>query len=134
MSLMIATCWLLSLAIGLPPIFGWKTKKDIPEECLYPTDIPAYVIYSILFSFYIPNSVMLFVYVNIYRLAMKQISKKKKRTATQLKLVEIEQNNNINANTAAANDMRMIEGEKKQNFDHSQGNAQFLNNLKCVCL
>ena len=76
---------------------------------------------------------MLFVYVNIYRLAMKQISKKKKRTATQLKLVEIEQNNNINANAAAANDMRMIDGEKKQNFDHSQGNAQFLNNLKCVC-
>ena len=66
--------WLLATAISVPPLFGWRNERDDPNQCNL-TSGQGYVIYSALGSFYIPLIVMLFVYSQIYRVAVKQSAK-----------------------------------------------------------
>ena len=116
---LIAGCWILSLVIALPPILGVfegepeptqttlhpptnvEELPDAENQCMQPIHVSEYVIYSILFSFYIPNSIMVFVYVNIYKLAMKRISTKTRVSKHQFQLMPLEKNNNDTNNKNA---------------------------------
>ena len=66
--------WLLSLAISVAPLFGWKEPREPgadPGVCDV-TKQTGYVLFSVAGSFYIPLSVILVVYYRVYRAAVRQ--------------------------------------------------------------
>ncbi|CAF1057133.1 unnamed protein product [Adineta steineri] len=66
--------WLCSGLISFPAIAYWHLNPQQYKEnrCLFSDDIK-YVVFSSLISFYIPLFVMIFVYIRIYRAAVKQL-------------------------------------------------------------
>nr|UYI00197.1 alpha-1A adrenergic receptor [Neoseiulus barkeri] len=72
----VTTCvvvWVLSFFISVGPLFGWRDppNPDLKYSCEV-TKQKGYVIFSVLFSFYIPTLVILVVYQRIYRAATRQ--------------------------------------------------------------
>lgn len=72
----VTTCvvvWVLSFIISVGPLFGWRDppSPDSRYSCEV-TKQTGYVIFSVLFSFYIPTFVILVVYQRIYRAATRQ--------------------------------------------------------------
>ncbi|XP_003409290.1 5-hydroxytryptamine receptor 7 [Loxodonta africana] len=76
MAKMILAVWLLSASITLPPLFGWAQNVNDNKVCLISQDF-GYTIYSTAVAFYIPMSVMLFMYFQIYKAAKKSAAKHK---------------------------------------------------------
>ncbi|XP_060623029.2 5-hydroxytryptamine receptor 7 isoform X1 [Anolis sagrei] len=76
MAKMILCVWLLSASITLPPLFGWAQNINDDKVCLISQDF-GYTIYSTAVAFYIPMSVMLFMYYQIYKAAKKSAAKHK---------------------------------------------------------
>ena len=70
---MIAVVWVAAVAITCPPIFGWREKDRLDDSsfCTLTKD-PGYIIYSSLGSFYVPLTVMVFVYIRIFIVAIKR--------------------------------------------------------------
>ncbi|CAF0951283.1 unnamed protein product [Adineta steineri] len=66
--------WLCSGLISFPAIVYWRLVVGQYEKnrCLFPDDI-FYILTSSSISFYIPLFVMIFVYIRIYRAAIKQL-------------------------------------------------------------
>ncbi|XP_065074957.1 probable G-protein coupled receptor No18 [Ochlerotatus camptorhynchus] len=62
--LMIFVVWLVALAITCPPILGWYDQDRERNECQYNQN-KGYVVFSAMGSFFIPMSVMLYVYSKI---------------------------------------------------------------------
>lgn len=67
----IAAIWLLSVAISIGPLIGWRDKDPTPGVCSITKD-SGYVIFSVLCSFYIPSLVIVVIYTKIYKEAIKQ--------------------------------------------------------------
>jgi len=70
----IVAVWLLSLAISVAPLFGWKEPREPgsdPGICNV-TKQTGYVLFSVAGSFYIPLFVILIVYYRVYREAVRQ--------------------------------------------------------------
>ena len=64
--------WLLSIAISVAPLFGWKEPPpDDPTICEVTKQL-GYVLFSVAGSFYIPLIIILVVYFRVYREAMNQ--------------------------------------------------------------
>nr|XP_028584376.1 5-hydroxytryptamine receptor 7 [Podarcis muralis] len=76
MAKMILSVWLLSASITLPPLFGWAQNINDDKVCLISQDF-GYTIYSTAVAFYIPMSVMLFMYYQIFKAAKKSAAKHK---------------------------------------------------------
>nr|CAA80654.1 5HTx serotonin receptor [Mus musculus] len=76
MAKMILSVWPLSASITLPPLFGWAQNVNDDKVCLISQDF-GYTIYSTAVAFYIPMSVMLFMYYQIYKAARKSAAKHK---------------------------------------------------------
>ncbi|MGH0119698.1 UNVERIFIED_CONTAM: hypothetical protein FKN15_058651 [Acipenser sinensis] len=66
--------WLLSASITLPPLFGWAQNVNDDKVCLISQDF-GYTIYSTAVAFYIPMSVMLIMYYQIYKAAKRSAAK-----------------------------------------------------------
>ncbi|XP_072177858.1 alpha-1A adrenergic receptor-like [Diadema setosum] len=62
----IVLVWVLSFAIAVGPLFGWRPVKDDPYECPLSDSID-YVFFSVSGSFYIPLIVIIVLYVRIYQ-------------------------------------------------------------------
>ncbi|CAI4225577.1 unnamed protein product [Auanema sp. JU1783] len=62
----IILAWLLSLIISLPPLIGWRHQQR-NQECVISSDL-GYVLYSASGSFYIPITIILFVYWRIHKI------------------------------------------------------------------
>jgi dopamine receptor D1-like len=60
--------------ISFPAVAYWRlaVRQYDVNHCLFPDDI-YYIVFSSLISFYIPLFVMIFVYIRIYRAAVKQL-------------------------------------------------------------
>ncbi|CAF0975118.1 unnamed protein product [Adineta ricciae] len=71
---LLAAVWLCSGLISFPAIAYWRLNPRQYNEdlCQFPDDV-YYVLFSSLISFYIPLFVMIFVYIRIYRAAVKQL-------------------------------------------------------------
>uniref|UniRef100_A0A4W3JSS7 5-hydroxytryptamine receptor 7 n=1 Tax=Callorhinchus milii TaxID=7868 RepID=A0A4W3JSS7_CALMI len=74
MAKMILCVWLLSASITLPPLFGWAKNVNDGKVCLISQDF-GYTIYSTAAAFYIPMSVMLLMYHQIFKAAKKSAAK-----------------------------------------------------------
>lgn len=68
---LIVCLWILSFAISLGPLIGWREKNRLPDSCAVTTQ-PGYVIFSVLGSFYIPSFIIIAIYSIIYREAKIQ--------------------------------------------------------------
>ena len=63
--------WVLSVAISIAPLIGWKEKgNNSPNECTVTKQV-GYVIFSVSGSFYIPMLITVIVYTRIYREAAR---------------------------------------------------------------
>ncbi|CAF0902633.1 unnamed protein product [Rotaria sordida] len=71
---LLVAVWLCSGLISFPAIAYWRlvVRQYETHRCLFPDDI-YYIVFSSLISFYIPLFVMIFVYIRIYRAAIKQL-------------------------------------------------------------
>ncbi|XP_038629881.1 5-hydroxytryptamine receptor 7 [Scyliorhinus canicula] len=74
MAKMILCVWLLAASITLPPLFGWAKNINDGKVCLISQDF-GYTIYSTAVAFYIPMSVMLLMYHQIFKTAKKSAAK-----------------------------------------------------------
>ncbi|OWF42719.1 alpha-2A adrenergic receptor-like [Mizuhopecten yessoensis] len=89
--LMMASVWVVSTVICVPPLIGWKNPLKATEYplCLLSSET-GYIIYSAMGSFYIPAIIMVMVYYQIYRAAKlrarrgnkKDIKKKEQKKKT----------------------------------------------------
>ncbi|XP_066265881.1 octopamine receptor-like [Branchiostoma lanceolatum] len=86
---MIATVWMSSALVCLPPLFGWKSGEDTAGDERASDDAPGcqlnsspgYVVFSSVSSFYIPLGVLIFVYTSIIRAVRKRFKVRNKITA-----------------------------------------------------
>ncbi|XP_064484806.1 tyramine/octopamine receptor-like isoform X2 [Ornithodoros turicata] len=70
--LMVAVAWILSAAITCPPMFGWREdSRQNSTDCSYNMN-QGYVIYSACGSFFIPATIMVYVYWRIFAVARKR--------------------------------------------------------------
>lgn len=64
--------WILSIAISVAPLLGWKEPPpDDPSVCEVTQQV-GYVLFSVSGSFYIPLAIILIVYFRVYREALNQ--------------------------------------------------------------
>ncbi|KAA3672745.1 5-hydroxytryptamine receptor 1 [Paragonimus westermani] len=73
---MISLVYLLSALIVLPPIFGWAPPTYEHIDAIYSCEMnrqPSYVIFSAFGSFFIPAILILFVYVQLFRLTRQRL-------------------------------------------------------------
>ncbi|XP_063706203.1 probable G-protein coupled receptor No18 [Culicoides brevitarsis] len=63
---MILVVWVLALAITCPPLIGWYEpgRRERDYECRY-NENKGYVVFSAMGSFFIPMTVMIYVYIRI---------------------------------------------------------------------
>ncbi|XP_002734932.1 alpha-2C adrenergic receptor-like [Saccoglossus kowalevskii] len=82
---MIASVWILSGIISIPPLFGWRS--DEPADPIYPicllSEDTGYILYSTSGSFFVPAFVMIVVYIRIWYAA-------KHRARTSLRMGKVE--------------------------------------------
>ena len=63
--LMVATSWVLSAAISLPPLFGGLNADEyVNDECVVSQD-PGYTVYSTVGAFYLPLAIILIIYAKV---------------------------------------------------------------------
>ena len=82
---MVICVWTLSAIISMPPLLGWGRASNSLKElgiCLVSQDF-LYQIYATLFAFYIPLSIMIFLYLKIYK-TVQSIKKKEIKTCGRL--------------------------------------------------
>ena len=82
--IMIGLSWAISACISIPPLFGWKDAENDPDStglCLISQDW-GYTVYSTVGAFYLPLSVIIIIYIKIFRAARNRIRKKRFKKAT----------------------------------------------------
>ncbi|XP_059827294.1 5-hydroxytryptamine receptor 5A-like [Hypanus sabinus] len=91
-NIMIVLTWVLSSVISLSPLFGWgKTYSEQDEQCQVSQE-PSYTIFSTFGAFYLPLSVVLFVYWKIYKAAKFRIGTRRTNTITPMpEVVEVKE-------------------------------------------
>uniref|UniRef100_UPI00398E9664 5-hydroxytryptamine receptor 1B-like isoform X1 n=1 Tax=Pristiophorus japonicus TaxID=55135 RepID=UPI00398E9664 len=78
---MIATVWVISICISIPPLFWRQAKAGELTECMVNTDQIFYTIYSTFGAFYIPTLLLLALYGRIYVEARSRILKQTPKAA-----------------------------------------------------
>nr|APC23842.1 alpha-1 adrenergic receptor [Platynereis dumerilii] len=68
----IISVWLLSSAISVAPLLGWKDPPNPDPRVCEVTKQLGYVLFSVAGSFYIPLAIILIVYFRVYREALLQ--------------------------------------------------------------
>lgn len=63
--------WLSSMVISIGPLLGWKEAPPENDQHCSITEEPGYAVFSSLFSFYLPLTVILVMYFNIYVVARR---------------------------------------------------------------
>ncbi|XP_041117286.1 5-hydroxytryptamine receptor 5A-like [Polyodon spathula] len=79
-SIMIALTWVLSAVISLSPLFGWGEAYTADDKNCQVSQEPSYTIFSTFGAFYLPLSVVLFVYWKIYKAAKFSIGSRRRNT------------------------------------------------------
>ncbi|XP_019644435.1 PREDICTED: LOW QUALITY PROTEIN: alpha-1A adrenergic receptor-like [Branchiostoma belcheri] len=73
--LILFAVWATSAAISVGPLFGWKHPKSYQNMQCNINSSPSYIIFSVVGSFYVPAFVVLYVYRQVYRAAVRETSK-----------------------------------------------------------
>nr|XP_043868561.1 alpha-1A adrenergic receptor-like [Solea senegalensis] len=70
----VAALWLLSAAISVGPLFGWREPEPEDETVCLITEEPGYALFSALGSFYIPLAIILAMYCRVYTVVKRETS------------------------------------------------------------
>lgn len=68
----VAALWVLSAAISVGPLFGWREPDPEDETVCRITQEPGYALFSALGSFYIPLAIILAMYCRVYTVAKRE--------------------------------------------------------------
>jgi dopamine receptor D2 len=91
---MLAFVWLISIAIASPIVFGLNDTPDRQaDQCSFNNE--QFLIYSSMFSFYIPMVVMILLYYKIF----KEIRARAKKSAAKLKANKLSKKNQATTTT-----------------------------------
>uniref|UniRef100_A0A336M3E9 CSON011043 protein n=1 Tax=Culicoides sonorensis TaxID=179676 RepID=A0A336M3E9_CULSO len=121
---MILIVWIIALAITCPPYFGWyDSKKRFSSDmfnCHYNQN-KGYVVFSAMGSFFIPMTVMLYVYSKIFYVLMSRQNRMSKTEVSE-RTYEIEpENYTSEAETSAASPRLLAKSSNStSNFASSQ--------------
>uniref|UniRef100_A0A8D0GX40 Alpha-1D adrenergic receptor n=1 Tax=Sphenodon punctatus TaxID=8508 RepID=A0A8D0GX40_SPHPU len=63
--------WVSSMVISIGPLLGWKEPPPLDDSICSITEEPGYAVFSSLFSFYLPLTVILVMYFRIYVVARR---------------------------------------------------------------
>ncbi|XP_064201283.1 alpha-1D adrenergic receptor-like [Anguilla rostrata] len=63
--------WVSAMVISIGPLLGWKEPPPTDESICLITEEPGYALFSSLFSFYLPLTVILVMYFRIYIVARR---------------------------------------------------------------
>uniref|UniRef100_A0A1I8FZG9 G_PROTEIN_RECEP_F1_2 domain-containing protein n=1 Tax=Macrostomum lignano TaxID=282301 RepID=A0A1I8FZG9_9PLAT len=69
--------WLLSGLVSVGPLIGWRDQQQQQaadgdhQQCAV-SDNPSYIMFSSLFSFYLPLGIVVFFYIRVYQAAARQ--------------------------------------------------------------
>lgn len=69
--IILVVVWLSSMVISIGPLLGWKEAPPENDQHCSITEEPGYAVFSSLFSFYLPLTVILVMYFNIYVVARR---------------------------------------------------------------
>ncbi|XP_041118729.1 5-hydroxytryptamine receptor 5A-like [Polyodon spathula] len=83
-NIMIALTWVLSAVISLSPLFGWGEAYTADDENCQVSQEPSYTIFSTFGAFYLPLSVVLFVYWKIYKAAKFSIGSRRRNAVVPM--------------------------------------------------
>ena len=84
MAFMVTAVWLTAAVISIPPLFGWKADNAC-GQCMLSQEI-GYQIYATVGAFYLPLSIMMFIYYQIYKVS------------SRLRLAEVESRSKVTSN------------------------------------
>ncbi|CAH1258568.1 ADRA1A [Branchiostoma lanceolatum] len=73
--LILFAVWATSAAISVGPLFGWKQPTSYQNMQCNINGSPSYIIFSVVGSFYVPAFIVLYVYRQVYRAAVRETSK-----------------------------------------------------------
>ncbi|CAH8452737.1 unnamed protein product [Schistosoma turkestanicum] len=109
MAAMIATAWIGSALISVPPNFGWKEPFQ-KCACEYSKNV-GYQVYATFFAFYLPLFVMIILYGRIFKLAreMSHSGQSKMTPGVSRKSTEIPENVSNNSNSEPILDKKLHE-------------------------
>uniref|UniRef100_A0A1I8G7J3 G_PROTEIN_RECEP_F1_2 domain-containing protein n=1 Tax=Macrostomum lignano TaxID=282301 RepID=A0A1I8G7J3_9PLAT len=81
--MLVLAVWLLSFLVSVGPLLGWRKSQDGEQrqQCNVSND-PGYILFSVLFSFYLPLGIVVFFYIRIYREALARFKHEKKAAKT----------------------------------------------------
>lgn len=68
----VAALWVLSAAISVGPLFGWRDPMPEDESVCRVNEEPGYAIFSAACSFYVPLAVILAMYCRVYIVARQK--------------------------------------------------------------
>ncbi|XP_076059919.1 octopamine-Tyramine receptor [Oratosquilla oratoria] len=105
--IMIASVWIISVIICLPPLFGWNDWPEVFTEetrCML-TQQKGFIIYSSSGSFYLPLVIMSIVYLKIFLATKRRL--RERAQASKL--------NQINSNKRIGKDDDSVMSENGQN-------------------
>ncbi len=130
---MVFLVWLLSGLISLPPLLGWgRASNNLSENkiCLVSQDF-RYQIYATVFAFYIPLSIMIFLYMKIFK-TVKKIKKHEAKTCGILisNSNPDESNAMVLTNNRSSLSATSFDENKKGKKKLSRRLTDFLNELK----
>lgn len=109
--------WLLSLAISVAPLIGWKEDPNPDPRVCTVTTQPGYVLFSVAGSFYIPCFIILVVYFRIYRETVKYT----RSVMSGARMAKIDQENVISLRIHTG---RLVRRDKqKENFQLNANDA-----------
>ncbi|XP_072351148.1 5-hydroxytryptamine receptor 5A-like [Scyliorhinus torazame] len=83
-NVLIALTWALSAVIAFSPLFGWGEAYSAATQNCQVSQEPSYTIFSTCGAFYLPLSVVLFVYWKIYKAAKFRIGSRKRNVVVPM--------------------------------------------------
>ena len=114
--------WILSVAISIAPLVGWKEPpKTDSTECTVTKQV-GYVIFSVSGSFYIPLLIIVIVYVRIY----KEATKHSRFLNSGIKTTKIDKKNGVvlRVHTGRQIQSHVTAYQSSSSSEHSEGSSR----------
>ena len=115
--------WILSMAISVAPLFGWKEPPPEDPSICEVTQQVGYVLFSVSGSFYIPLAIILVVYFRVYREAMNQ----SRFLTTGIKKAKSSENNHevtLRIHTGRQPNATKPAHQSSSSSEHSEGSSR----------
>lgn len=112
----ISLIWIVSFAISIGPVFGWRHDRKLVHTYCHVNREPAYVLFSVTGSFYIPMFITVFVYSRIFKKVSKHTKNLQRGEATASLGNASSKKVKLRIHTGRCNSNTPLNGSSKQNM------------------